>query len=86
MCCREASEIHHRSVVQRVGCVRTHGAHLRLWRQVGKCSQHLDEGSWVQEEVAMVFGCVAEVIRDLDVFRTALWRCVSSRTVFKMDS
>lgn len=40
----------------------------------------------MHEEAVTVFRCIAEVIRDLDVFRTVPQRCVSSRTVFEMDS
>ena len=59
---------------------------LATVEQVGEWSRRLDGGGWTQEEVATVFGCAAETIRDLDVFRTAPRWCVSSRTVFETDS
>ena len=86
MRCREALGMRRGSVVRRVGCAGTHGARSQPWRQVGKWSRLLDEGGWVQEEVATVFGASRRAIRDLDVFRTAPRRCVSSRTVFETDS
>lgn len=86
MRCREASGIRRGGLVRRVECAGTHGARSQPRGQVGEWSRRPDGGRWTQEEVATVFRCAAEAIRDLDVFRTAPRWCVSSRTVFETDS